>query len=75
MACDQMIYCSAKQKQYRTNMVGCKIQSGATLPNKAVRAEQLLFLYSVSEQQLIANHQINRYLLFRVASQKVNTVQ
>ncbi len=42
-----MIYCSAKQKQYRTNMEGCKIQSGATLPNKAVRAEQLLFLYSV----------------------------
>lgn len=69
MASDQMIYCSAEQKQYRTNMDGYKIQSGATLPNKAVRAEQLLFLYSVSEQ-LIANHKRNHYLLFCVAFPK-----
>ncbi len=69
MSSDQMIYCSAKQKQYRTNMEGCKIQSGATLPNKAVRTEQLLFLYSVSEQ-LIANHEISPYLQYWVASPK-----
>lgn len=70
MSSDQMIYCSAKQKQYRTKMKGYKIQSGARLPNKAVRTEQLLFLYLVSEQQLTANHEISHYLPCWVASQK-----
>lgn len=48
---------------------GYKIQSGTTLSNKAVRAKQL-FLHSVPEQQLMANHETNHYLLFCAASQK-----